>query len=132
MLLRLLGKLVMSVFFSTDWSFRVSFKNSCNDKIAITEVDKIRMQAGREGAHSKSFPKNKILRALDNTPINIILKNTPIANCDVTWCNLCYQKLLFLLFFKKVCINQTQNLETFWCFTIFFFTRNETMCDCYL
>ena len=51
----------MRVFFSTDWPFRVSLKNRCNEKllkIGVTEVGEIKMWVEKEGTHSKSFPEN--------------------------------------------------------------------------
>ena len=59
----------MRVFFCTDWLFRVSLKNSCNEKllkVGVSEVGEIKMPAGKQGTHSKGFPENiiKFLSAL--------------------------------------------------------------------
>ena len=84
MLLRLLGKVVVRVFFSTDSPFRVSLKNSCNEKllkIGVIEIGEIKMLVGKGGAHSKGFAENikKVLRAL-NSPVNISLEKNTVAN----------------------------------------------------
>ena len=66
MLPRLLETVVVWVFFSTNWSFRVYLKKSCNKKLlkfGITEVGKIKMQTGKERTHSKCFPENKIFES---------------------------------------------------------------------
>ena len=58
--MRLLGKVVVTVFFPADWSFRISLKNSCNEKllkIGVTEIGEIKMRAGKEGTHSKVILK---------------------------------------------------------------------------
>ena len=57
-----------------DWPFRVSLKNSCNEKLSkvgVIEVGKMKIRAGKQGTHSKGFRENiKFLRAL-NTPTSI-------------------------------------------------------------
>ena len=57
-----------------DWPFRVSLKNSCNEKLSkvgVIEVGEIKTRAGKQGTHSKGFRENtKFLRAL-NTPASI-------------------------------------------------------------
>ena len=59
----------MRVFFSTNWSFRVSLKNSCNKnflKVSVSAVGEIKMWAVKQGIHSKGFPENKkIFNALN-------------------------------------------------------------------
>ena len=60
-LLRLLAKVFVRVFFSRDWPFRVSLKNSCNEKhlkVGVSEVGEIKMGAGKQGTHSNDFPEN--------------------------------------------------------------------------
>ena len=69
MLLRFLGKVLERVFSCTDFLFRVSLKNSCNEKLfklGGSEVGEIKMRAGKQETHSKGFPENiiKILSAL--------------------------------------------------------------------
>ena len=66
------GGAVVRLFFSTDWPFRISMKNNCNEKplkIGVTDVGEIKMRAGKDKTHSKGFPENiiKFLRALNNT-----------------------------------------------------------------
>ena len=61
MLLRLMGKVVVRIFFSTDWPFRGSLKNNYSEKllkIGVTGVGEIKMRDGEEETHSKGFPKN--------------------------------------------------------------------------
>ena len=54
-----------------DWPFRLSLKDSCNEKLSkvgVIEVGEIKTRAGKQGTHSKGFRENiKFLRAL-NTP----------------------------------------------------------------
>ena len=82
MLLRLLGKVLVRVFFSMDWPFIVSLKNSCNKKllkVGVSEVGEIKMPAGKQGTHSKGFPEN-IIKFLGALNIPTCLKRTTIAN----------------------------------------------------
>ena len=66
-----------------DLSFKVTLKNSCNKKllkVGVTEVGEIKMRAGKERTHSKSFPENtKFLKAF-NIPAKISLEKTTVAN----------------------------------------------------
>ena len=58
-----------------DWPFRVSLKNSCNEK--LSKVGKIKTRAGKQGTHSKGFRENiKFLRAL-NTSVNVSVIVSP-------------------------------------------------------
>ena len=59
----------MRVFFCTDWLFRVSLNNSCNEKllkISVSEVGEIKIQAGKQVTHLNVFPESivKFLSAL--------------------------------------------------------------------
>ena len=51
MLLRLLGKVLVRVFFAMDWPFIVSLKNSFNEKllkVGVSEVGEIKMRARKQ------------------------------------------------------------------------------------
>ena len=94
----------MTVFFWTDWLFRVSLKNSCNEKllkVGVSEVGEIKMPAGKQGTHSKGFPENiiKFLSAL-----SIPASKRPQLLTNHVWRHRRYQKLFF--YFKSFCINK--------------------------
>ena len=96
MLLRLLGKVLVRVFFAMDWPFIVSLKNSFNEKllkVGVSEVGEIKMRA-RQGTHSKGFPENiiKFLGAL-----NIPASKGPQLPTKHTWCHWC-QKSKIIVF----------------------------------
>ena len=63
-----------------DWPFRISLKNSCNEKLSkvgVIEVGEIKLRAGKQGTHSKGFRENiKFLRAL-NTSVNVSVIVSP-------------------------------------------------------
>ena len=107
MLLRLLGKVLVRVFFAMDWPFIVSLKNSFNEKllkVGVSEVGEIKMRARKQWTHSKGFPENiiKFLGAL-----NIPASKGPQLLTKHTWCHRCHQKLLFFfMYFKNFCINK--------------------------
>ena len=65
-----------------DWPFRVSLKNSCNEKLSkvgVIEVGEIKTWARKQGTHSKGFRENtKFLRAL-NTPASISVTVFPFV-----------------------------------------------------
>ena len=67
----------MTVIFSKDQPFRVSLKNSCNEKplkIGVTEAGEIKMRAGK-----KVVPGNiNFMRGLNNTLVSISLEKTTI------------------------------------------------------
>ena len=52
-----------------DQPFRISLKNSCNEKLSevgVIEVDEIKTRAGKQGTHSQGFRENiEFLRALN-------------------------------------------------------------------
>ena len=89
-LLRLFRKVAMRGFFSMDQPFRVYRKSICNRmffKTGVTEVDEIKMRAGKEGTLQKVFLKTKIFRE------HLIDKHT--------WRHRYYQKLLLSLCFLR-------------------------------
>ena len=48
----IIGKVLLRVFFCTDWLLRVSPKNNCNEKllkVGVSEVGKIKIRAGKQG-----------------------------------------------------------------------------------
>ena len=71
-----------------DRPFRVSLKNSCNEKfskVGVIEVDEIKTRNGKQGTHSKGFRENKkFLRAL-NTPASrsIIFSLCILRTCTI-------------------------------------------------
>ena len=92
----------MRVFFCTDWLFRVSLKNSCNEKllkVGVSEVGEIKMPAGKQGTHSKGFPENiiKFLSAL-----SIPASKRPQLLTKHAWRHRRYRKNYFFMYFKSV------------------------------
>ena len=95
----------MTVFFWTDWLFRVSLKNSCNEKllkVGVSEVGEIKIRAGKQGTHWNGFPENikNFLSAL-----SIPASKRPQLLTKYTWRHRRYQKLFFM-YFKSFCINK--------------------------
>ena len=95
----------MTVFFWTDWLFRVSLKNSCNEKllkVGVSEVGEIKIRAGKQGTHWNGFPENiiKFLSAL-----SIPASKRPQLLIKHAWRHRRYQKLFFMSF-KSLSINK--------------------------
>ena len=95
----------MRVFFCTDWLFRVSLKNSCNEKllkVGVSEVGEIKKRAGKQVTHWNGFPENiiKFLSAL-----SIPASKRPQLLIKHAWRHRRYQKLFFMSF-KSLSINK--------------------------
>ena len=75
------GKVVVRIFFSTDWPFRDSLKNNWKENLLKTDWNLRNKNAGCEGRNSlKKFSKNVRFLREPNTHANISLEKTTIAN----------------------------------------------------
>ena len=95
----------MRVFFCTDWLFRVSLKNSCNEKllkVGVSEVGEIKIRAGKQGTHWNGFPEN-IIKLL--SAVSIPASKRPQLLTKHAWRHRRYQKLFFM-YLKNFCINE--------------------------
>ena len=95
----------MRAFFCTDWLFRVSLKNSCNEKllkVGVSEVGEIKIRAGKQETHWNGFPENikNFLRTL-----SIPASKRPQLLTMYAWRHRRYQKIFFM-YFKSFCINK--------------------------
>ena len=95
----------MRVFFCIDWLFRVSLKNSCNEKllkVGVSKVGEIKMRDGKQGTHRNGFPEN-IIKFLIALSIPASIRSQLVTK--YAWRHRRYQKSFFI-YFKIFCINK--------------------------
>ena len=112
MLSRLLAKVFVRVFFSIDCPFRVSLKNSCNEKhlkVGTSEIGEIKRRAGKWGTYSKGFPES-IIKFLSVLNIPAFERSQLLTKHK--WRHRCYPKIIVFLYIFQEFLYDRNGIQT--------------------